>query len=144
MLTYGGERTEIYDRVKANNEALDGLRGRYLDYDLKGFLTANLSSGYAAAIADGLKLDGFGPLVASESKYNLLIACFENEAGEQAYYVLNFVPGLDNTVTLDFGEGTAFTLWGAGGIEQMGECRTLTVELLGGEGKFLEMKTYEE
>ena len=144
MLTYGGGRTEIYDRVKANNEALDGLRGRYLDYDLKGFLTANLSSGYAAAIADGLKLDGFGPLVASESKYNLLIACFENEAGEQAYYVLNFVPGLDNTVTLDFGEGTAFTLWGAGGIEQMGERRTLTVELLGGEGKFLEMKTYEE
>ena len=54
------------------------------------------------------------------------------------------VPGLDNTVTLDFGEGTAFTLWGAGGIEQMGERRTLTVELLGGEGKFLEMKTYEE
>ena len=144
MLTYGGERTEIYDRVKANNEALRGLRGRYLDYTLKGFLTSNFSKGYTAAIADGLKLDAFGPLTASESRYNLLIACFESVAGEQAYYILNFVPGLENTVTLELGSGAAFTLWGEDGIEQMGEAKTVTVELLGGEGKFLEMKTYTE
>ena len=143
MLTFGGERTEIYDRVKANNEALSGLRGRYLDYTLKGFLTANLSKGYTASIAEELKLPSFGPLCGVESKYNLLIGCFENEAGEQAYYVLNFVYGLDGRVTLDFGEGAAFTLWGADGAEQMGDQKTVTFDLLPGEGKFIEMKTYQ-
>ena len=142
MIDYDGNRTEVYDRVKMINEELDGLRGRYLDYTLKGFLTLNLSKGYTAAIADDLKLDSFGPLCTSESKYNLLIGCFENEAGQQAYYIMNFVYGLDNTVTLDFGEGTAFTLWGMNGIEAMGEQKTLTVELRPGEGKFIEMKTY--
>lgn len=142
MLTYDGERTEIYDRVKANNEALSGLRGRYLDYTLKGFLTANLSKGYTASIAEELKLESFGPLVGAESEYNLLIGCFENEAGEQAYYIMNFVYGLHGTVTLDFGDGAEFTLWGADGIEQMGNQKTVTVELLPGEGKFMEMKTY--
>ena len=143
MLTYGGERTEIYDRVKANNEALAGLRGRYLDYSLKGFLTANLSKGYAASIAEELKLESFGPLTNTESKYNLLIGCFENEAGEQAYYVMNFVYGLHGTVTLDFGGGAEFTLWGSNGIEQMGDQKQVTFDLLPGEGKFIEMKTYQ-
>lgn len=143
MLTYGGERTEIYDRVKANNEALAGLRGRYLDYELKGFLTANLSRGYTASIAEELKLESFGPLVSSESKYNLLIGCFENEAGEQAYYVLNFVYGLEGHVTLNFGDGAEFTLWGSNGIEQMGDQKTVTFDLLPGEGKFIEMKIYK-
>ena len=143
MLTYHGERTEIYDRVRANNEALAGLRGRYLDYDLKGFLTAELSKGYTAAIAEELKLADFGPLVAVDSKYNLLIGCFENEAGEQAYYVMNFVYGLEGEVTLDFGDGAAFTVWGADGIEQMGERKSITLTLLPGEGKFVEMKTYQ-
>ena len=142
MIDYEGNRTEIYDRVKMINEELDGLRGRYLDYTLKGFLTANLSKGYAGAIADALKVESFGSLVSSRSKYNLLIACFENEAGEQAYYLLNFVYGMENTVTLDFGSGAAFTLWGENGIEQMGESKTLVVDLRPGEGKFLEMKTY--
>ena len=142
MLTYDGERTEIYDRVKAINRELDGLRGRYLDYTLKGFLTANLSKGYTAAIADELKLESFGPLVNIESKYNLLVACFENDAGEQAYYILNFVYGLDGSVTLDLGEGAAFTLWGKDGIEAMGEQKQITFDLLPGEGKFMEMKTY--
>ncbi|MBQ7321177.1 MAG: beta-galactosidase [Clostridia bacterium] len=143
MLTYDGERTEIYDRVKANNEALAGLRGRYLDYELKGFLTAKLSKGYTASIAEELKLDSFGPLCGIESQYNLLIGCFENEAGEQAYYVMNFVYGLDGNVTLDFGDGAEFTLWGSEGIEQMGDQKTVTFDLLPGEGKFLEMKTYQ-
>jgi len=142
MLTYDGERTEIYDRVKANNEALAGLHGRYLDYTLKGFLTDKLSKGYTASIAEELKLESFGPLVGAESKYNLLIGCFENEAGEQAYYVLNFAYGLEGTVTLDFGDGAEFTLWGSNGIEQMGDRKTVTIDLLPGEGKFIEMKTY--
>ena len=142
MIDYDGNRTEVYDRVKMINEELDGLRGRYLDYTLKGFLTANLSKGYTAAIADELKLDTFGPLCGIESKYNLLIACFENEAGEQAYYLLNFAYGLDGSATLDFGEGAEFTLWGSNGIEQMGDQKQITVELLPGEGKFIEMKTY--
>ena len=142
MIDYDGNRTEVYDRVKRINEEQDGLRGRYLDYTLKGFLTTNLSKGYTASIADDLKLDTFGALRTSESKYNLLIGCFENEAGEQAYYIMNFVYGLDNTVTLDLGDGAAFTLWGQNGIEAMGEQKTLTIDLRPGEGKFLEMKTY--
>lgn len=143
MLTYDGDHTEIYDRVKFNNEALAGLRGRYLDYSLKGFLTANLSKGNTDSIADELKSESFGPLVSAESKYNLLIGCFENEAGEQAYYVLNFAYGLHSTVTLDFGSGAAFTLWGSNGIEQMGDQKQITFDLLPGEGKFIEMKTYQ-
>ena len=143
MLTYDGEHTEIYDRVTSNNEALAGLRGRYLDYSLKGFLTANLSKGNTASIANELKSESFGPLVSAESKYNLLIGCFENEAGEQAYYVLNFAYGLHSTVTLDFGSGAEFTLWGSNGIEQMGDQKQITFDLLPGEGKFIEMKTYQ-
>ena len=142
MLTYDGARTEIYDRVKANNEALAGLRGRYLDYELRGFLTANLSKGYTASIAEALKLESFGPLCDTESKYNLLIGCFENDSGEQAYYVMNFIYGLDGHVTLDFGDGAEFTLWGSQGIEQMGDQKTVSFDLLPGEGKFIEMKTY--
>lgn len=143
MLNYDGERTEIYDRVKKINGELNGLRGRYLDYSFRGFLTDKLSKGYTAAIAEELRQESFGPLCGIESKYNLLVACYENEAGEQAYYVLNFAYGLDGTVTLDFGGGAAFTLWGADGIEQMGEQKQITFDLLPGEGKFIEMKTYQ-
>ena len=143
MIDYEGNRTEVYDRVKLINEELDGLRGRYLDYTLKGFLTANLSRGYTGAIADGLKLESFGPLTESESRHNLLIGCFENEAGEQAYYILNFAYGLDNSVTLRFGSGAEFTLWGKQGIEQMGDQQSISFDLLPGQGKFIEMKTYQ-
>lgn len=141
MLTYDGERTDIYDRVKANNEALSGMRGRYLDYTLHGFLTDNLSRGYRASIADELKLDTFGVLTSVESDGNILIGCFENGT-DTAYYVMNFNYAIETTVTLTLGDGAPFTLWGADGIEQMGEQKTVTVDLLPGEGKFMEMKTY--
>ncbi len=142
MLTYDGERTDIYDRVKANNEALRGLRGRYLDYELVGFLTDELSRGYAASLADELKLESFGPLTAADTDRNLLIGCFENDKGEKAYYALNMVYAYDASVTLEFRESTAFSLWGSQGIEQMGSLQAVTFDLLPGEGKFIEMKTY--
>lgn len=141
-LTYDGEQTEIYDRIKQINTELAGMRGRYLDYSLRGFLTANLSKGYAACIDDALRLESFGPLTTADCDYNLLIACFENEAGEQAYYVLNFLYLIGSTATLQLGESAPFTVWGADGIEQMGEQSSVTVDLLPGEGKFIEIKTY--
>lgn len=141
MLTYGGERTEIYDRVKANNEALSGLRGRFLDYTLKGFNVDKMSSYYERYIAEQLKLESFGTLVSVESKYGLLVGCFENEEGV-AYYVMNFNYHLDNTATLNFSESADVTVWGADGIEQMGNTPTLELQLLPGEGKFVEMKIY--
>lgn len=142
MITYDGERTEIYDRVKNNNAELDGLRGLYLDYEFKGFITDALSSGYRSCILKELQLESFGSLENAESDRNLLIGCFKNSSGI-AYYVMNFGYSGESTATLSFGEaGTDFTVWGSEGIEQMGHTGTLEISLRSGEGKFIELKTY--
>lgn len=141
MLTYDGERTEIYDRVKANNEALRGMKGRYLAYDFKGFNVSKMTSGYKSCIAKQLQLDSFGPLVGVDGTHNVLVGCFENEECV-AYYVMNFNYHFENTAILDFGDGADFTVWGADGVECMGVAKKLEITLLPGEGKFVEMKKY--
>lgn len=141
MLTYDGERTEIYDRVKANNEALAGMKGRYLAYDFKGFNVSKMSSGYKASISKELYLEDFGPLSGVDGTHNVLVGCFENEECV-AYYVMNFNYHFENTAILDFGEGADFTVWGADGVESMGNAKKLEISLLPGEGKFIEMKKY--
>ncbi len=144
MLNYDGTRTANYNVVKANNEAISGLQGRYLEYDLKGFYTAELSDNYANAIGADLKLSEYGALTSAEGSRNLLVGVFENDKGETAYYVLNFDYKYANTVTLQFSAVSAYTLWGADGIEQMGGQRKISFDLLPGEGKFVEMKTFTE
>lgn len=141
MLTYDGERTEIYDRVKANNKALEGMKGRYLAYDFKGFNISKMSSGYKSSIAEQLRLEDFGPLTGVDGTHNVLVGCFENEDCV-AYYVMNFNYHFENTAILDFGDGTDFTVWGSGGVESMGNAKKLEIDLLPGEGKFIEMKKY--
>ena len=141
MLTYDGERTEIYDRVKANNESLAGMKGRYLAYDFKGFNVSKMSSGYKSSISKELYLENFGPLVGVDGTHNVLVGCFENEE-TVAYYVMNFNYRFENTAILDFGEGADFTVWGADGVQSMGTAKKLEINLLPGEGKFIEMKKY--
>ena len=141
MLTYDGERTEIYDRVKANNEALAGMKGRYLAYDFKGVNVSKMSSGYKASISKELYLENFGPLTGVDGTHNVLVGCFENEECV-AYYVMNFNYRFENTAILDFGDGADFTVWGADGVESMGNAKKLEIDLLPGEGKFIEMKKY--
>lgn len=143
MIDYDGERTEIYDRVKINNEEISGMRGRYLDYNLQGFLVDSLSSSYKSCITKNLQLDRFGPLENIKTDCNLLIGCFENSEG-LAYYVMNFGYINEGNVSLYFNEeGSDFTVWGSNGIEQMGHAEKLEISLRKGEGKFIELKTYK-
>ena len=142
MIDYDGNRTEIYDRVKKNNEEIAGMRGRFLDYELEGFLTDNISSAYRSCIADELRLDGFGSLESVKTDRNLLIGCFRNGDGI-AYYVMNFGYSAGGSATLTFGEGGSdITVWGSGGIEQTGHSDTVEITLRAGEGKFIELKAY--
>ena len=144
MIDYDGNRTEIYDRVKKNNEEIAGMRGRFLDYGLEGFLTDNISSAYRSCIADELRLDGFGSLESVKTDRNLLIGCFRNGDGI-AYYVMNFGYSAGGSATLTFGEGGCdITVWGSGGIEQTGHSDTVGFTLRAGEGKFIELKAYSD
>ncbi len=144
MMTYDGKQTANYNVVKANNQALSGLQGRYLDYTLKGFYTAALKESYSEDISAELKLNSWGALQSATGTKDLLVGYFENDRGEQAYYVFNFNYKANNTVTITFDSIADYTLWGATGIEQMGGQKTVTLTLLPGEGKFLEMKTFTE
>lgn len=142
MIDYDGNRTEIYDRVKKNNAEIAGMRGRFLAYELEGFLTDNISSAYRSCIGEELRLDSFGSLESVKTDRNLLIGCFRN-GDELAYYVMNFGYSAGGSAVLTFGAGGSdVTVWGSGGIEQTGHSDRIEIDLRAGEGKFIELKAY--
>ncbi len=143
-IDYEGNKTEVYPLIQQNNLALAGMQGRYLEYELEGICVSNLKNTYVTRIPEALTLEKVGSLSKTDSSQNVLISYFKNEAGEDAYYLVNMDYNKSNTVTLHLDQVSDYTLWGADGIEQMGGQKTISFDLLPGEGKFLEMKTFTE
>lgn len=157
MLTWDNTLTEVYDRVKANNERMRTMGYRCLSYSLKGFLTDNLrTKGYAAALDPSLNLNtGTDPVFKIEADRETLTGVFEgrsaaeNEAkgfasdiADTALYVLNYDAAESDTVNIKFKELTPYTVWGPDGIEAMGEGYELRLTIPAYDAKFVELKTF--
>lgn len=157
MLGWDNELTDIYYRVKANNERLERMGYRFLSYSLKGFLTDKLGRlGYPEAIDDSLRLSRDKNLKSVETDYDTLVGVFESrseedniargyatDTAEKGYYVLNYDFYNDNTVTLRFSESTPYTVWGKDGISSMGCGKSVTITLSPCDAVFVELKTFQ-
>lgn len=137
MLTYGGERTEIYTRVQKNNEDLDGLRGIYHNYTFKGLIRAGCPDYLWNSVSSRYQLKKFVP-VKSVSGENVLASCFENDSGK-AIYLVNSDTENPQSVKVTFSSYSDYRVWGSDGIEAMGSGMTVSTTLLPGEGKFVEI-----
>ena len=160
MLTWDNQLTEVYDRVKVNNERMKAMGYRCLSYSLKGFLTDNLKvAGCADAIDASLQMKpgdpGTATLKSLEADHNTLIGVFEGSSREineakgyatdnasTAFYVLNFEADKADTVTLRFDGITEYTVWGPEGIEAMGAGNELTLTIPAYDARFIELKTF--
>ena len=89
-------------------------------------------------------MDSFGDLTGAKAATGgrFVIGCFENAAGEKAYYVVNMDYKKEGTVTLHFGgNGSGYTLWGASGLADMGEASgDVALTLAPGDGVFLRLE----
>ena len=142
-----GNTTALYDKIKAVNEGVLAMKGVYLDYTCRGMMTA----GYSGLARDFEKngcrdylMDSFGDLTGAKAATGgrFVIGCFENAAGEKAYYVVNMDYKKEGTVTLHFGgSGGGYTLWGASGLADMGEASgDVVLTLAPGDGVFLRLE----
>jgi hypothetical protein len=147
-VTAAGETTALYDKIKSVNEGVLAMKGVYLEYTCRGIM----ADGYSGLARDFKKndcgdflLSSFGELTGCEAAGSgkFIIGCFENDAGERAYYVVNMDYKKEGTVTLHFADsGVNYTLWGSSGLTDMGEgvC-DVTLTLAAGDGAFLRLES---
>ena len=129
---------------------------RFLSYKLKGFLTDKLGQpGYPEAIDDSLRLTSDAGLKKIGADFDTLVGVFEGRSeedniargyatdpAEKGYYVLNFDPDNQSSVTLEFEAKTPYTVWGPNGIEAMGEGNSVSFNIDPCDARFVELRTY--
>lgn len=145
MLTYGGKKTAIYERVQKINNELDGLRGRYLNYSFDGIYVKCAPDYISSAVSGNYKKSLSGYPVKDIKGSDILAGLFkgQNDSGAPyAVYVVNTNTGRENSVTVKFRRNSPYSVWGSGGIEDMGAADTVTIDLKPGEGKFIELTSY--
>ncbi len=138
MLTYEGEKTDIYYRVQKQNNDLKAMKGVFLNYDHKGFVVHNLADEHKNSIDEALIMDSYNELKSVKSEGKILTGCFDKE-GKTGLYVMNFDYTQKNKATLNLDGKNSFKVWGAGGLEQMGDSAKVIVDLKPGEAKFIEI-----
>lgn len=138
MITYEGEKTEVYHRVQKQNQDINAMKGVFMKYDHKVFLTHNMPEEYVASINESLRVEKYKGIEKIESDGSLLIGCFEKD-GRTGYYVMNFnyEKGVKATIKLD--DKYEFRVWGANGLEQLKNGSKVELDLLPGEGRFVEI-----
>ncbi len=141
MLTAKGETTPLYDKVKTVNEELLGLKGAFLDYECKGFMQdncQNITAALTRAKAD-YELESFGSVqkLNGENRARTVMGCFENKAGQEAYYVVNADYEHNATVTLTLNRAQSFVIWTKEGARAVENTDTLTLALEAGDGAFI-------
>ncbi len=141
MITAKGETTPLYDKVKAVNEELSGFKGVFLGFEHKGILISNYSGLKNQMERQGCTsaLDSFGALREIETLRNskAIIGCFEDEAGHEAYYVVNTEYTHRNTVTLTFDSTQSYVVWTKSGPTLVENTDTLELELESGDAAFV-------
>ncbi len=156
MLRWDNTLSDIYYRVKANNERLAAMGYRFLSYSLKGFLTDNFHClGYTERIDPSLLLSGDNILKSVDTRFDTLVGVFEGRSAEdnaargyaedaagKGYYVLNFNFDNDSTVTLHFVRSTPYTVWGPNGIEAMGTGTSVSFTIDPCDARFVELKNF--
>jgi len=139
MLTYSGERTDIYYRVQQQNKDLNAMKGIYLNYKNKGFILQNMSDENEKAIDESLRMITYQQLKSIESEGAILTGCFEKD-GKIGLYVLNFDYTKNTSANLLLNGEYEYKVWGANGLEQMTRGKSITLEFRPGEGRFVEIE----
>lgn len=138
MLTYQGEKTDIYYRVQKQNQELNAMKGVFLNYDHKAFVVHNLHEAHVKSIDSALLVETYNEFKAVKSDGQLLIGCFDKD-GKTGLYVMNFDYTEGTKATLELNGKVDFKVWGAGGLEQMKKAGKVSLELRPGEAKFIEL-----
>lgn len=145
-LTYDGKTTALYDKIKTVNEEVLAMKGVYLDYTCQGLMTANytgLPRQFKKSDCSDFLLKEYGEVTDVSASGHFIIGCFENEAGEHGYYIVNMSQEKEGTARLTFDEtcDKTYTLWGADGLSDMGAATgTVSVTLAPGCGAFLRLE----
>lgn len=139
MLTYSGERTDIYYRVQQQNKDINAMKGVYLNYKNKGFILHNMSIDNKKAIDENLRLVTYLQLKSIESEGTILTGCFEKD-GKIGLYVMNFDYTKNTSAKLLLDGKHEYKVWGANGLEQMTRGKLITLDLSPGEGRFVEIE----
>ena len=156
MLTWEGETTPQYKRVRANNAEISGYKGRFLNYDLDGFYTDRLEGSYGDFIAPELKRsiknDAF--LKSFDAEFSVLTGVFgprlslapdgADDSAPAAYFILNFDSWNRNTVTLNFRTSTPYTVWTSDGIVAMGSGSSVSFPVAESGFAFVELTAGEK
>ena len=143
MITAKGEKTPMFDTVQTVNARLDAMKGVYLDYECKGVIFCNYK-GMSNALAKAKctsEVESYRYLTTTETNQRdkFAIGCFENEAGDVGYYIVNLNYKGAGTVNLTFDGDVDYRLWGGEGLSDMGTAATLKLKLEAGEGVFLQV-----
>lgn len=138
MITYNGEKTDVYYRVQKQNQDINAMKGVFMKYDHKVFMTHNMPEEYVASIDQSLRVENYEGIDKIESDGKLLIGCFERD-GKTGFYVMNFDYEKGTKATIRLDDKYEFKVWGANGLEQLKNGNKVEIELLPGEGRFIEI-----
>lgn len=134
-----GEKTDTYFRVQKQNKDINAMKGVFMNYDHKAFVLKNLAEEYKESIDENLRTDTYKELKSIDSKGQILVGCFD-KVGKTGLYVMNFDYTKGTEVTLNLDNKYEFMVWGAKGLEQLETENQIKIELLPGEGRFIEIK----
>lgn len=139
MLTYSGDKTDVYYRVQKQNSDINAMKGVFMSYDHKAFIIKNLHKDFRDSIAQNLLTDTYKELESIDSRGKILTGCFDKD-GKTGLYVMNFDYTKGTEVTLKLNGNYEYMVWGANGLEQLKTGKEIKIELLPGEGRFIEIK----
>ena len=140
LITYEGERTEVYTAVQNTNRALHAMKGVYLSYNHEGFMTVNLSDEINDILGNS-RVKSFDMVKRISSKGEFIVGCFA-DGDKKGLYVVNYKRAgtKSDELTIRLNQKCAFSVWGSEGLEQAGDAVGITVSLQPGEGCFIELE----
>ena len=137
MVTYEGEPTETYYKVKDTAAEIDGMTGVYLDFDFKGVVYDKIDQLWVDKIDSSFDLKEFAGLKKMEAEGAVMAGCFEAEDGRKGFYVVNCDTALMTPVTLTFDGIVNFKVWTKDGLTEMGADSEIQLKLDPGAANFV-------
>lgn len=137
ILDANGNRTNLYNRVKAVNAEIAGMREIFLS---SNHISTSVFNFPDAAAELGITSDSFyGALTAVSEAHDgaILVGNFSDRNNRYSYYVVNADPTQNASVTLTFNERRLVVTWGDNGCEYVNRTDTVTLNLKPGEGMYV-------
>ena len=157
MLRWNNKKTQTYTRVQKNNAEIANFGNRVLSYDLSGIYADKLTKDHRSCVDKSLKISRGTKFksITTDLDYEVIAGVFKprseeaniadgyaTDTADEAVYVVNFSRFNRVTATVKFNGVREYTVWGPEGIESMGAASEVTLELIEGDARFIEFKTF--